>query len=166
MKKEQYLQQQSKMLTEGLIDRRKFVMGALAAGVALPMALSMAEFAMAQTPKKGGRLRMGNSAASSDDSLDPATWLSSYMMLTGWTSANNLMEVGPDGTLVPELAESVESDDAQTWVFNLRKGVEFHNGKSLTADDILANFGYHMAGRQHLGSQGSSVCCHRCPQRQ
>ncbi|MGB1161965.1 MAG: ABC transporter substrate-binding protein [Alphaproteobacteria bacterium] len=154
MKKEQYLQQQSKMLTEGLIDRRKFVMGALAAGVALPMALSMAEFAMAQTPKKGGRLRMGNSAASSDDSLDPATWLSSYMMLTGWSSANNLMEVGPDGTLVPELAESVESDDAQTWVFNLRKGVEFHNGKSLTADDILANFGYHMAEDSTSAAKG------------
>ena len=132
MKKQQYLQQQSKLLTNGLIDRRKFVMGALAAGVALPTALSLAQTAMAATPKKGGRLRWGNSAADSNDSLDPATWLSSYMMATGWLSANGLTEVGPDGQLIPELAESIESDDGQTWVFRLRKGVEFHNGKTLT----------------------------------
>ena len=144
MNKKQYLDQQAKLLTVGQIDRRKFVMGALAAGVALPSALGLAQHAMAQTPKKGGRLRLGNSASSSDDSLNPATWLSSYMMMTGWTGANNLMEVGPDGQLVPELAENVESDDAKTWVFNLRKGVEFHNGKTLTADDIVANFAYHM----------------------
>lgn len=59
VKKQQYLQQQAKLLTNGLIDRRKFVMGALAAGIALPTALGMAQTAMAATPKKGGRLRWG-----------------------------------------------------------------------------------------------------------
>ena len=45
VKKQQYLQQQAKLLTNGLIDRRKFVMGALAAGIALPTALGMARSA-------------------------------------------------------------------------------------------------------------------------
>ncbi len=154
MKKQLYLEQQARMLTEGLIDRRKFVMGALAAGIALPTALGLAQTAMAATPKKGGRLRWGNSAADSNDSLDPATWLSSFMMATGWLSANGLTEVGPDGQLIPELAESIESDDAQTWMFRLRQGVEFHNGKTLTPEDIMANFAYHMADDSTSAAKG------------
>jgi len=37
-----------------------------------------------------------------------------------------------------ELAESVESQDAQTWTVKLRKGVTFHDGQSLTADDVIS----------------------------
>ena len=53
-KKELYLKAQSAKLTAGQIDRRQFIMSALAAGVVLPSALTMASDAMAATPKKGG----------------------------------------------------------------------------------------------------------------
>ena len=37
----------------------------------------------------------------------------------------------------PGLAEEWgASDDAKTWTFKIRKGVEFHNGKELTAEDV------------------------------
>ncbi|GIS90512.1 MAG: hypothetical protein CM1200mP20_05530 [Pseudomonadota bacterium] len=36
---------------------------------------------------------------------------------------NNLTEIDENNQLVPELAESWESSDAKTWVFDLRKGV-------------------------------------------
>jgi len=39
--------------------------------------------------------------------------------------------------LVPALAESWEILDDTTYKFNLRKGVKFHNGEELTADDVL-----------------------------
>ncbi len=39
--------------------------------------------------------------------------------------------------LQPWLATSWEQPDALTWVFHLRDGVRFHDGKSMTADDVV-----------------------------
>ena len=36
-----------------------------------------------------------------------------------------------------ELAESIEHDRAKVWTIKLRKGVKFHDGKTLTADDVV-----------------------------
>lgn len=45
--------------------------------------------------------------------------------------------VGNDnGTVVPELATSWETDDYQNFTFHLREDVKFHNGEPLTADDV------------------------------
>ena len=42
------------------------------------------------------------------------------------------------GQAVPELCESFHSlDDNHTWVFNLRRGVMFHNGKEMTSEDVV-----------------------------
>jgi len=38
--------------------------------------------------------------------------------------------------LQPWLATSWERPDAQTWIFHLRSGVRFHDGKPMTADDV------------------------------
>ena len=43
----------------------------------------------------------------------------------------------PELEFVPGLAESWELKDDVTWVFNLRKGVKFHNGEELKAADVL-----------------------------
>ncbi|MGE3148305.1 MAG: ABC transporter substrate-binding protein [Pseudorhodoplanes sp.] len=47
--------------------------------------------------------------------------------------------------IIPELAESWDSSpDFKTWTFKLRKGVEFHNGKSLTAEDVVESMKIHL----------------------
>ena len=57
---------------------------------------------------------------------------------------NCLTEVATDGSLIGELAESWEaSDDAAEWRFKIRSGVEFHNGKSLTVEDVIDSFNHH-----------------------
>ena len=80
MKKQAYLNSLSNKLTAGQIDRRQFVMSALAAGVALPSALGLADSAMAATPKRGGRLRMGITGGATTDTLDPGQILDAYMI--------------------------------------------------------------------------------------
>ena len=92
----------------------QFVMSAVAAGVVLPSALTMADKAMAATPKKGGTMRYGVGHGSTTDSLDSGTFENSFMTNTGMTFGNHLTEIGSDGQLRPELAESYESSDAKT----------------------------------------------------
>jgi len=50
-----------------------------------------------------------------------------------------LLTVNSKYEIVPMLAESYETDDNQTYIFNLRKGVQFHNGKEMTAEDVIAS---------------------------
>ena len=48
-----------------------------------------------------------------------------------------LVKRGADLSFGPGLAESWENVDETTWRFKLREGVTFHNGNSLTADDVV-----------------------------
>ena len=47
-----------------------------------------------------------------------------------------LVTPGINMEILPQLAESWETTADDTWVFNIRKGVKFHDGSSLTASDI------------------------------
>ena len=63
---------------------------------------------------------------------------------------------------MPDLAESFEpADDAKTWVFKIRKGVTFHNGKTVTADDVVASYRHHMGAGFEVGGQVDADRRHR-----
>jgi len=152
--KDKYLHDQKLGLLTGRIGRRQFIRSVVAAGVALPTAMSMASTVLAATPKKGGTLRQGFGHGATTDSLDPGTYENGFMTAAGYTWGNNLTEIDNDGSLVPELAESYESSDAKTWVFKLRKGVVFHNGKSLTPEDVIASFNFHRGEDSKSAAKG------------
>lgn len=155
MRKEQYLRLQAKRLTEGQINRRRFIMSALATGVALPTAMSLASKAEAATPKKGGLLRMAVGHGSTTDSLDPATSENDFTTTTLYSYGNHLTEVSNTGELIGDLAESFEPlGSAQKWAFQLRKGIEFHNGKSLTPEDVIATMNYHRGEDSKSAAKG------------
>ena len=142
MSEVQYLADQ---LRRGRLSRREFIGRAIAVGLTLPVASALAtQTVRAAAPKKGGTFRLGIADFATSDSLDPALQDTRFQTNLAWQLMNNLVEVGPGGSLIPELAESWEgSQDATTWRFTLRNGVEFHSGKSLTPEDVIYSFGLH-----------------------
>jgi peptide/nickel transport system substrate-binding protein len=131
-------------LRQGRIDRREFLAGASALGLSLAAAGALADKALAAEPKQGGRLRLGIGHGSTTDTQDPATYENLNVQTMGGALHNKLSEVSNTGDLVPELAESWEpTPDAVQWHFTLRQGVEFHNGKTLEAEDVIASFNHH-----------------------
>jgi len=126
------------------VSRRGFLGGTAALGVtAASTSALMGKKAYAA--KKGGHLRAGIAHGSTTDSLDPATWENGFSLSLDYTLFNHLGEVDHTGAVQPELAESWEaSPDAKVWSFKLRKDVEFHNGKTLEASDVIASIEYHM----------------------
>jgi len=46
----------------------------------------------------------------------------------------------PDGKVVPQIAESWKALSPTEWEFKIRKGIVFHNGETLTAEDVVFTF--------------------------
>jgi peptide/nickel transport system substrate-binding protein len=139
------LKQLEGMLLKGKISRRQFLTQVSALGLAAAVSPALLSTpARASVPKKGGRFRIGVNDFGTHDSLDPALNETQYTMLLQFQLRNCLVEIGPGGAFVPELAESWEATpDAKTWTFHLRKGVEFHNGKTMDAEDVAYSVGLH-----------------------
>ena len=96
------------------------------------LALSLALPATAQ--KRGGTIVVGNDddAVGLDPHLSFAFASSNFSehTYTGLTRFNAKMEIEGD------LATAWEIPNPTTYVFRLRKGVKFHNGREMTADDV------------------------------
>src|SRR5215472_11860893 len=131
---------------EGKVSRRDFIQFALATGVTVAAAETMFVEAVRAAPKPGGSFKMALGHGATTDSLDPATYPDQFTGTVGWGSiANSLTVVDYKGDIQLDLAESVEhSDDAKQWIFKLRKGVTFHNGKTVTSTDVVESFRWHM----------------------
>lgn len=142
---DQKLRWLTSLLSEGRIGRREFLgrMGAL--GATAMLASSLAEKALAQTaPKKGGYFRFGMAHGETTDTLDPGQVTNGYTTVIAYTMTNMLTEEDADGKIQPKLAESWDvSDAAKKWVFKIRKGVEFHDGRTLTPKDVVASINFH-----------------------
>ena len=125
------------------IDRRDFLISA-ALGLSMPVVISTAVPSRAAGPKKGGHFRYGSSQGSTTDTMDPATMTNDFMTAMSYSTNTFLTQVDSEGNLVGDLAESYEAKpSADEWLFRIRKGVEFHNGKPLTIEDIIATMNYH-----------------------
>lgn len=88
--------------------------------------------------KRGGTLRVALPMA---DSIDPLQMSAGGSIAMVQQVAEYLVWAEDDLSLRPVLATDWESrDGARTWVFRLREGVRFHNGRELTSADVVASF--------------------------
>lgn len=135
-----------KAYRNGSISRREFLQKSalVGASVAVPGTL-ISTATRAAGMKRGGVLRTGHGGGSTTDTLDPGTHTDSVGIFIEHQMRSYLTEVAADGSLVGELATSWESKPGATeWTFELRPGVEFHNGKSLTSADVIASLHHHI----------------------
>ncbi|MEM7563539.1 MAG: ABC transporter substrate-binding protein [Pseudomonadota bacterium] len=135
--------------------RRDALKLSMATGVTLLAAeqlLTEGKSVLAATPKKGGSVRMASNLHGPDDQLDPPLFTSGIDYARGRATYNSLVQHSNDLVPQPELAESFEpNSDATEWTFKIRKGVTWHDGKKLTADDVV----YSM--KRHQGEDSTSV---------
>ncbi|MGR3248755.1 MAG: ABC transporter substrate-binding protein [Paracoccus sp. (in: a-proteobacteria)] len=127
-------------------SRRELLKLLMASGVAMGAGGSLllgASKAMAQTPVSGGHLRGAGWSSSTADTLDPAVASLSTDYVRCCAFYNRLTFLDEGSKLRMELAESIESDDAQTWQVRLRPDVAFHDGKTLTAADVVYSMNRH-----------------------
>lgn len=71
--------------------------------------------------------------------LDHPTSTATAVRDTARLIYESLVATDADFNPVPVLAESIETEDNQTYVFHLRQGVKFHNGEEMTAEDVVAS---------------------------
>jgi peptide/nickel transport system substrate-binding protein len=77
---------------------------------------------------------------------------------------SGLTRLGPDGTVLPDLAESWEvSPDARVYTFHLRQDVTWQDGLAFTADDVIFTWGAlidpDFKGEPSLGQFWQQVEC-------
>ena len=100
--------------------------------------------AQSDVPTAGGTLRLGLGGGSTTDTLNPLSWTDSVMIDVGFGLYNCLVENSADNRPVPELAEHYEAKPgAADWIFTLRRGVAFSNGKAFDADDAIYSLNLH-----------------------
>lgn len=147
-------------LVGGEMDRTEFlrrgamfglsvgVMGSLLAyvGEAGAATRSTAQLARVQA---GGTLRVGLTAGGS---LEPYLLNDGGSLALSGIPGEYLTFTNPQGKILPWLATSWKPNaDATVWTFQIRKGVKFHNGKTLTAADVVASM------KQYVGAKGSNA---------
>ncbi|MEM7207250.1 MAG: ABC transporter substrate-binding protein [Pseudomonadota bacterium] len=137
------------------MTRREALTWMMAGGVTAVTAgqlFTQAGEVVAATPKKGGSIRMASNLHGPDDQLDPPVFTSTIDYTRGRATYNSLTQLPDNLVPQPDLAESFEPNaDATEWTFKIRKGVEFHDGSKLTADDVV----YSM--NRHHGDDSTSV---------
>ncbi|MEX3011101.1 ABC transporter substrate-binding protein [Hoeflea sp. TYP-13] len=116
---------------------------AFAGAVAVSTALTPAAFAAKTDITVGAQLEPPN--------LDPTSGAAGAIDTVTYSNIfEGLTRFGPDGSINPGLAESWSiSDDGKVYTFNLRKGVKFHDGSDMDAEDVKFSL-------ERIGAEGST----------
>ncbi len=129
----------------GRVSRREFLRHGSVLGLSLPTLMRIAGAGLGTMPMfgtaraaPGGIIRVAQKVPSAV--VEPVSVANSGGLLLLQQVGEFLCVDGPDLILKPALAESWKPNaDSTVWTFALRKGVKFHNGKEMKADDVVAS---------------------------
>jgi peptide/nickel transport system substrate-binding protein len=130
------------------VTRRQLLVGA--AGVAMATGLpgcgsdggttpsGQGQQTPAGKPKRGGNFRLGVTGGGAKDVFDGQYIITKADQARLVSAFETLLTFDDDYQLTNDgLAESVTADNPTQYTIKLRKGIEFQNGKTLTADDVI-----------------------------
>jgi peptide/nickel transport system substrate-binding protein len=129
------------------VERRDFLRYGSVLGLSLPLLGRLAAAAgfgvttqrASAAQLSGGTVTAG--VAMPTGAIDPLTVHDSGSYQLIFQVAEFLCVTQPDLSLRPVLAESwSHNGDGSVWTFKLRRGVKFHDGRDMTADDVVATF--------------------------
>ena len=127
-------------MTRGDLLRRGSVLGMSLPFLGLLSGVPLAAAApVAQSRASAGTIRIGHITV--DGSLEPPLLQSLGALGVSHLAGEQLIYADRNAVVRPLLATSWKAtNEAQTWTFNLRRNVRFHDGQQLTADDVVATF--------------------------
>src|SRR6266581_3231800 len=89
-------------------------------------------------PRRGGSLKVGLTGGSGSDTLDPHKGLTYLDTARAQALYQPLLQLNTKAQTEFVLAEEISPHGSTSnWVIRLRKGIAFHDGKPLTADDVI-----------------------------
>ncbi len=156
------------------LNRRQFLRGVAATGAvagtgSLIAACSGSTPATGTTtsgtaPKRGGNLSVGLSGSSGADTLDPHQGLTFLDSARAQSLYQPLLQLNAQAQPEMVLAESITATTPTEWIIKLRPGITFHDGKPLTAQDVIYTFrriltgakGVPFGGALHLGPMNAN----------
>ncbi|MGH9302816.1 MAG: ABC transporter substrate-binding protein, partial [Acidimicrobiales bacterium] len=92
-------------------------------------------------PRRGGTITFASTGGGSGDTLDANGCVSNLDFARAPQLYDTLAEPGAHSAVKLHLLKELTANrNATEWTFRLRSGIEFHNGKELTIDDVLFTF--------------------------
>ena len=92
-------------------------------------------------PKQGGTLTAGFTGGSSSDTVDGFNVYTTIDLARTSAIFEPLVQFEASGQIANRMAEEFETNaDGTVWTIRIRDGLTFHNGKPVTADDVIFSF--------------------------
>src|ERR1700722_8921527 len=91
----------------------------------------------------------------SPTNLDPRIGSDAYSAHIDWLIFSSLVTHDAQMKIIPDIATSWDTPDPVTYVFHLRPGVKFHDGRALTSADVQFTFESILSGAVKSPKAGS-----------
>jgi peptide/nickel transport system substrate-binding protein len=127
------------------------VVGGLAAACGSSSSPGTSSISVGGKPKRGGSFRLGVTGGGSKDIMDGQNIITKPDQARLVSAFETLLLFDENYQLTNNgLAESVTQDSPTQYTIRLRQGIEFQNGKTMTADDVIYSF-------QRIGTKGNGL---------